>query len=94
MEITKHQLSGDTVTARMLTYYCKVIVPRFIVVAARTGLNVRSGPGSDHAVAKVLLASGMRLTVRHRSEPWCASNLQGDGAIDGYAHTSFLRAAH
>ena len=63
------------------------------VVAARAGLNVRSGPGSNHAVVKVL-ASGTRLIVLQRSEPWCAIDLQGDGAIDGYVHGSFLRAEH
>jgi lysozyme len=61
-------------------------------VNARAGLRLRSGPGLEHEVLRVL-PFGTRLFVERQIGEWCAADLEGDGAVDGYVHGDFLDAA-
>ncbi|MCP5153317.1 MAG: N-acetylmuramoyl-L-alanine amidase [Ectothiorhodospiraceae bacterium] len=60
-------------------------------VIARNGLRLRAGPGTEHAVVAVMRA-GQRVTVTDDQGVWYPVDLEGDGAIDGFAHGDFLRA--
>lgn len=61
-------------------------------VTARSGLNVRAGPGTEHPVVS-LLPFGSRVMVGDDSRTWFSVDLQNDGAIDGFVHGGFLRLA-
>lgn len=58
-------------------------------VNARDGLRLRSGPGLEHTVAR-LLPFGTRLYVEREIGAWAAADLEGDGAVDGYVYREFL----
>jgi hypothetical protein len=62
-----------------------------MVVKARGGLRLRSGPGTEFDV-KQLLPPGTPVSVVTRTGDWAAVDLTGDGLIDGFAHASFLGA--
>jgi hypothetical protein len=64
---------------------------RFVVIA-RSGLRLRAGPGTEFDVLRVLPA-GTEVTVVSRSGEFAAVDLNGDGMIDGFAHTAFLGSA-
>ena len=60
-------------------------------VAARTSLNLRSGPGEGFAI----LASAPAGTIvvgRAREGSWIKVDLEGDGHADGYMFAGFLEA--
>lgn len=58
-------------------------------VNARSGLNIRSGPGTEFAVIDRLLL-GSQVFVVTRQKDWVTVDLEGDGVIDGYVFASFL----
>jgi hypothetical protein len=58
-------------------------------VNARSGLNVRSGPGLEFNVID-RLPFGIEVFIGTRQNDWVAVDLQGDGAIDGFVFGSFL----
>ena len=61
-------------------------------VTARAGLRLRSGPGLEHEVTRVL-PFGTRLYVEREVGVWSAADLEGDGAVDGYVYREFLEPA-
>lgn len=61
-------------------------------VTARSGLNVRAGPGTDHSVVSVLPYREV-VTVVDDSQTWYPLDIQNDEAIDGFVHSSFMRLA-
>ncbi len=60
-------------------------------VNARSGLRVRSGPGTNFDVID-LLPFGHRVYVGRRQGDWVEVDLQGDGVIDGFVFASFLQS--
>ena len=58
-------------------------------VNARSGLRVRSGPGTNFDVIN-LLPFGSRVSVGQRQGDWIEVDRQGDGVIDGFAFASYL----
>jgi hypothetical protein len=68
-----------------------VISPR-LVVKARTGLRLRSGPGTEFDVQQVL-PFGTEVSVVSRSGDFAAVDLNGDGAIDGFVFAALLDEA-
>ena len=58
-------------------------------VLARDGLRLRSGPGLEHAVLRVL-PCGTALFVEREINGWLAVDLEGDGAIDGFVSAAFV----
>ncbi len=61
-------------------------------VNARSGLRLRSGPGLEHEVLR-LLPLGTEVFVEREINGWAAVDLEGDGAIDGFVALEFLAAA-
>lgn len=58
-------------------------------VTARSGLNVRRGPGTGYAVERVIPLG----TIVHevgRSGDWAQVDLDGDGQADGHVHRNYL----
>ena len=60
-------------------------------VTARDGLRLRSGPGLQHAVLR-LLPFGTPVYVERAIDGWVAVDLEGDGAIDGFVSAAFVGA--
>jgi hypothetical protein len=58
-------------------------------VNARSGLRVRSGPGTNFDVIN-LLPFGSRVSVGQRQGDWIEVDQQSDGVIDGFAFASYL----
>jgi len=61
-------------------------------VNARAGLRLRSGPGLEHEVLR-LLPFGTAVFVEREINGWAAVDLEGDGAIDGFLSLAFLSPA-
>ena len=61
-------------------------------VIARDGLRLRSGPGTEFDVLK-LMPFGSRVFVLKNAGDWAQVDLQGDGASDGFANNHFLAPA-
>ncbi|WP_417723677.1 M15 family metallopeptidase [Salipiger sp.] len=61
-------------------------------VTARSGLNLRGGPGTDHAVL-ALLDRGTVVHELGRSGDWVMVSLKNDGIPDGFVHGAFLAPA-
>lgn len=59
-------------------------------VNARSGLRVRSGPGTNFDVID-RLPFGRRVSVGRRQGEWIEVDLQGDGVIDGFVFASYLK---
>lgn len=59
-------------------------------VNARSGLRVRSGPGTNFDVID-LLPFGRRVSVGKRQGEWVEVDLQGDGVIDGFIFANYLK---
>lgn len=71
-------------------------LPGRFVVAARSGLKLRSGPGLEFGVAKVL-SQGDTVTVLGFDGPnqdWARVDLEDDGGVDGHMSAAFLRRVH
>lgn len=64
---------------------------RFEVIA-RSGLNMRAGPGTEHPVVAVL-PFGASVFVSDESETWFPVDRENDGAVDGFVHSAFVRLA-
>lgn len=60
-------------------------------VIARSGLNLRSGPGEPYRVIETL-PNGASVTGRGREGDWMRIDLDGDGLSDGYMFASYLQA--
>jgi len=60
-------------------------------VTAAAGLRLRTGPGTQFDVVAVLPHGSLVEAVRREGE-WIAVDREGDGAIDGFLHSSLLRA--
>lgn len=61
-------------------------------VNARSGLRLRSGPGTEFEVRETLVV-GTDVTVvgfGGEAEEWALVDLQGDGTVDGYMYAAFL----
>ncbi|WP_448508378.1 SH3 domain-containing protein [Immundisolibacter sp.] len=61
-------------------------------VNARAGLRLRSGPGLEHEVLR-LLPFGTAVFVEREINGWAAVDLETDGAIDGFLSQAFLTSA-
>lgn len=61
-------------------------------VIARTGLNLRGGPGTGFGVLR-LLPAGSRVAVLKLEGDWAQVDLQGDRLADGFVSATFLREA-
>ncbi len=64
-------------------------------VAARGGLRLRGGPGTEFGVITTL-ETGRTLTVlsfEGSGEPWARVDLEDDGLVDGYVFAGFLARA-
>lgn len=66
--------------------------PERWTVAARSGLHLRAGPGTEYAVMRTC-AAGTTLAVLDRRGAWAKVDLEGDGLADGYVSEVFLRPA-
>ncbi len=66
--------------------------PKLHTVTARPGLRLRSGPGLDHEVTRVL-AFGAKVTTGAKSGDWVMVDVENDGAFDGYVFGPFLSPA-
>lgn len=60
-------------------------------VNARSGLNLRAGPGLDFSGLR-LLARGTTVHALKIIEGWTQVDLQGDGIADGFVSSAFLTA--
>src|SRR5262245_38912266 len=60
------------------------------VVSARTGLRLRSGPGTQFDIMREL-TPGTALAIVSRVGDWAMVDLGFDGLIDGAVHSAFLR---
>ena len=60
-------------------------------VAARSTLNLRSGPGESFEVNRPV-PNGTIVTGRGLEGPWMKVDLEGDGQVDGYMFARFLAA--
>ncbi|HSI41968.1 MAG TPA: TIGR02594 family protein [Xanthobacteraceae bacterium] len=60
-------------------------------VIARSGLNLRAGPGETFRVFTSLPADTM-VTGLGTEGAWTSVDLDGDGQVDGYVFSSFLKA--
>jgi lysozyme len=60
------------------------------IVAARDGLRLRSGAGTNFDVLQVL-PKGTEVFVVKEKDGWAAVDLEGDGAMDGWVSQDFLR---
>jgi len=58
-------------------------------VIARSGLRLRSGPGSDFDVISVL-AEGAIVNVLQNTNGWTLVDLQNDGIADGFVYNLYL----
>jgi lysozyme len=59
-------------------------------VAARDGLRVRGGAGTQFDIMKVL-PRDTQLYVLREKDGWAAIDVEGDGAIDGWVSKDFLK---
>jgi len=59
-------------------------------VIARSGVNLRTGPGTQFSIARSL-PLGTSLYIVKREGDWALVDLQGDGAADGHVLASFLK---
>ncbi|GAB6139594.1 hypothetical protein JCM14076_03230 [Methylosoma difficile] len=65
--------------------------PRAVyLVAAREGLRMRSGAGTQFDVIRVLAKDTHVFVIKEKSG-WVAVDLQGDNAIDGWVSMDFLK---
>lgn len=55
-----------------------------------TSLNLRAGPGIEHAILKTLPPDTMVRGLLRRGD-WVQVDTTGDGAADGFVHTDYLR---
>ena len=60
-------------------------------VTARSGLNLRSGPGENFRVLQTL-DTGTIVTGVGRDGSWIKVDLEGDGQADGFVFANFLQA--
>ncbi|WP_019866055.1 glycoside hydrolase family protein [Methylovulum miyakonense] len=60
------------------------------LVTAREGLRMRSGPGTNFDISKVLPTNTEVFVVKEK-DGWAAVDLQGDGVIDGWVSQDFLK---
>lgn len=60
-------------------------------VIARSGLNLRTGPGTKFDII-LTIPEGEPVTVVSHADPseWVLVDLEGDGKVDGYLHSGFL----
>jgi hypothetical protein len=63
--------------------------PAPLMVIARAGLRLRSGPGTEFDVLKVL-PNGAKVHPIKAVGDWTMVDLNGDGAADGFVNTHFL----
>ena len=59
-------------------------------VNARSGLRVRSGPGTDFDIID-FLPFGRRVSIGKRQGDWVEVDVESDGVIDGFVFASYLK---
>jgi len=59
-------------------------------VIARTSLRLRGGPGTEYSVVSSL-KPGQQVIAKPANTEWSSIDLQGDGLIDGFAASAFLK---
>lgn len=68
------------------------VVPETYVVTARSGLNLRGGPGTDYGINDTI-EPGKEVNVvtfMGPDELWALVDLDGDGGRDGFMYAEFL----
>jgi uncharacterized protein (TIGR02594 family) len=60
-------------------------------ISARSGLNLRTGPGESYRVVRSI-DNGIIVTGRNQADGWMQVDLDGDGQADGYMFAHFLDA--
>jgi uncharacterized protein (TIGR02594 family) len=60
-------------------------------VTARSGLNVRGGPGENYDIEETV-PLGTIVHALSQTNEWIEVDLQGDGNADGFMHSAYLRA--
>jgi uncharacterized protein (TIGR02594 family) len=68
-----------------------VAVKALFQVIARSGLNLRAGPGENFQIFRTLPENTI-VTVTGTSGDWHQVDIEGDGKADGYMHGSYLKA--
>jgi hypothetical protein len=66
------------------------LAPRHLQVTARNGLRLRTGPGLEFDIIQTMSLNTQVFGGNER-DGFVEVDLQGDGAIDGWASSSFLR---
>lgn len=68
--------------------------PRECIVTARSGLNMRSGPGTHYPVVAVLSPGTRLLATQDPNAPqWAKVDIHFDGLDDGFVHASYVAPA-
>ena len=62
-------------------------------ITARSGLRMRSGPGTSFDVVTVLSPNQI-VEVVNKNGDWYQVDLQGDGLADGFCHSGFLQVSN
>ena len=67
--------------------------PSMFTINARDGLNLRSGPGVDFSIIRLLpLETAVSvLRLDGPNQEWAQIDLDGDGVADGYVFKTFLK---
>ena len=81
-QATVSDLSPSTPAVRTPTALAEVI--------ARSGLNLRRGPGEQFAIENSFPRGTLVHMLEHHGE-WVKVDIEGDGLADGYMHGGFLR---
>ena len=63
---------------------------RFHQVISRASLRLREGPGTNYDIIGSL-QPGQRVVAKSFNGEWCCIDIEGDGRIDGFAASSYLK---
>ncbi len=62
-----------------------------MTVNARSGLNLRTGPGIEYPISMTAqYGDNVYVLARENQSEWVQVDLEGDGIVDGYMHSGFI----
>jgi hypothetical protein len=64
--------------------------PRLHLVISRTSLRLREGPGTNYDVIGSL-QPGQRVVAKPFNAEWCSIDVEGDGRVDGFTASAYLK---